>query len=522
MRIKLLTKITLLSTSDTHGYIYPTNYTSRDNESNYGLARAATIIQQECENAQGPVIVIENGDFLQGSPLAYYAAKKEPSTAAYANCYNQLPYSVGIIGNHEFNYGIDQLRASISASSRPFLCANIVDDAGEPALGQPYTVIEQAGIKLAILGLTTSYIPHWETPDHIQGLHFNSAVETAKKWLPHLHELADVVCVAYHGGFERDLTTNEPTEALTGENEGSALLALPGIDALITGHQHREIAQVVDGVPTTQPGAKGAYVGKIVLDINDHHVTAATSELLSTGQAQPQPKVLAAAQELNEKTENWLDVTIGQTEGDMKIIDPMQVRLHSHPYIQFIQDVQRWATGAPISGTALFNNEGQGFTHNITFRSVLTNYIYPNTLAVERISGADLKRALERTASFFVVDEAGKVGVNPVFAEPKPQFYNYDLYAGIEYDLDLSQPIGERITRLEYQQRPIRATDSLEVVLNQYRAVGGGNYTMFSADKIVKEVQLDMTELIADYLAQHPTVKAYTDANMTIKGYREA
>ncbi|WP_261805809.1 bifunctional metallophosphatase/5'-nucleotidase [Lapidilactobacillus luobeiensis] len=513
-------KLTILSTSDTHGYLLPTDYTSRTSQTNFGLSRAATVIKAEKAAAGAePVLVIENGDFLQGSPLAYYAAKVSHDLTPLSAAYDQIPYQVGIVGNHEFNYGADYLRQAISQSHRHFLCANILDEQGRPAFGQPYEILTFGDLKVAVLGLTTQYIPHWEAPEKIQGLTFKSAVSTAQEYVPRLHELADLVVVAYHGGFERDLTTAKPTEALTGENEGSALLAeVPGIDALVTGHQHRELADLVGQVPITQPGAKGAFVGKITLDWEQatKKVTAATAALIATASAQPDPEIVAQLSPLNQAVEDWLDQPLGTTTGDLTIKDPMAVRMHPHPYIQFVQDVQRAATGAKISGTALFNNEGRGFGRTITFRSVLTNYIYPNTLAVERITGADLRTALEQSAGYFSLADTGQVTVSERFKDPKPQHYNYDMYAGIDYVIDVSRPEGHRITKLTYQGQPIRPEQQLDVVINQYRAVGGGNYAMFKAAKIIKENPADMTELIADYLRQHPQVNATTEDNFRV------
>ncbi|MFD1465697.1 bifunctional metallophosphatase/5'-nucleotidase [Lapidilactobacillus mulanensis] len=512
-------KLTILSTSDTHGYLLPTDYRDRQLDAEFGLTKAATVIATEKAKTTDPVLVIENGDFLQGSPFAYYQAKVAKQVVGMTSVYNVLPYQVGIVGNHEFNYGTDYLQDAIKYSDRHFLCANILNADGEPAFGQPYEIFEYDDhLKVAVLGLTTCYIPHWEAPDKIAGLTFKSAVETAKKWVPQLHQLADIVVVAYHGGFERDIVTGEATEALTGENEGYELLKhVPGIDALVTGHQHREIAAVSDGVPTTQPGSKAAYVGKITLTLDENkQVSGATADLFSTADVKADEDLTDSLLPDNENVEDWLDQPLGKTEGDLTIHDPLAVRLQPHPYIQFIQDVQRDATKTKISGTALFNNDGQGFGKIITFRSVLTNYIYPNTLAVVKVSGADLRAALEQCANYFTVTATGEIGVNPKFETPKPQHYNYDMYAGINYTIDVSRPVGQRITELTYEGQSIRPEQELEVVVNQYRAVGGGNYQMFTADKIVREVTEDMTEIIADYLRVHPVVKATTEQNFKV------
>lgn len=199
----------------------------------------------------------------------------------------------------------------------------------------------------------------------------------------------------------------------------------------------------------------------------------------------------------------------------MRISDPMQARLKEHPYVEFINRVQLFASGAEISGTALFNNEGKGFGETITMRDVITNYIYPNTLAVIQINGADLKAALEQTANYLAV-ENNKIVFNPAFIQPKPQYYNYDMYEGIQYTIDMKQPVGQRITELRFKGHPVLPQQMLEVVTNQYRAIGGGNYAMFGAEKIVREIQIDMTELIADYLKIHPRIEAKVNHNFQV------
>lgn len=516
-------KLTILATSDLHGYIEPTNFGSTGQNQPFGAAKAATIIENIRNEATGPVITIENGDFIQGSPLSYYIAKETESgdPAALTAVANAIPYDLGILGNHEFNYGLSYLQKAINAYNYPIICANIVDNNGDTVFGKPYIILKKAGIKIAILGLTTSYIPNWEHPSHIEGLHFLDIVATAKNYLPKLRELADVVIVSYHGGFEKDLSSGEPTEALTGENAGYKLLhEVPGIDALVTGHQHRMLAEVVNGVPVIQPGYRGEFVGQISLEItsdkNGIQIGKAIPKLLPTKAAKPNKTVLTKIAPIAKQVENWLDQKLGQVSGDMRISDPNNARIKEHPYIEFINRVQMEASKANISGTALFNNEGTGFGASITMRDVVTNYIYPNTLAVLKITGQDLKEALERSASFFELKENNEIGINPTFIAPKPQYYNYDMYEGIDYTIHVSQPIGERVSPIIYQGKPLQANDVIEIVINQYRAVGGGDYHMFDASKIVREVQIDMSELIADYLKKHPLIEATVNHNFQV------
>lgn len=507
-------KIQFLSTSDLHGYIYPTDFRQRNQSLAFGATKVKQLVNQ-LEAAGHPLLKIDNGDFLQGSPLSYYVAKREGHLMA--DMMNAMGFDAGVLGNHEFNYGREYLEATIAKLNYPIICANILKEDGQSLTGHPYVILEKAGIKIALLGLTTPYIPHWEQPTTVKGLTFKSAVETAKEYLPQLKELADIVVVSYHGGFERDLVSGLPTETLTGENEGYKLLyEVHGIDVLLTGHQHRELAFTTESCALTQPSDKGRFLGAVTVDYDQQTktITKRQAELIPvTGEEDPtmQQTFLPVLAEV----EDWLDQQIGQVEGDMTINNPMAVRSEGHPYIEFIQQVQMAATGTDISGTALFDNNGTGFGSDICMRDVVTNYIYPNTLAVLKVTGSELRQALERTATYFDIAD-GELVVSPAFLSPKVEHYNYDLYAGIDYTIDVTQPKGQRITRFNYHGQPIDDQQVLEVVVNQYRAVGGGDYAMFGADKIIREVTVDMTELIADYLQQHPVIQAVETKNFNV------
>lgn len=516
-------KVKILSTSDVHGYVYPTDYSTPNNVADYGMLKAATLIKQQKQAATADeiVIAVENGDWIQGSPLTSYVAKQ--TTAKQQGIFSQITsnivYDAGVLGNHEFNYGLDYLRAAEKYRNYPLLGANIAGGRQQQIVDAPYTIVKQKGIKVAILGLTTAYIPVWEQADHLTGLNFKSALETAKLWVPRLREMADVVVVAYHGGLEGDLKTGLLSEKITAEDEGYRILTqVSGIDALITGHQHRHIAAVYNGLPITQPGERGRFVGCIEIQLDkNNEVQGSTATLLATEEMIPDSPLTQMTAKLEQKVQTWLDHPLGQVNGPaMTIVDPMQARLHGHPYLQFINQVEMAATGVDIAATALFNNEVRGYEAEVTIRQVLNSYGYPNTLVVERITGADLKAALERCASFFEV-QSGQVVVAMAFVKPKIQYYNYDFYSGIDYEFDLRQPVGSRVTKLKYHGETVTAEQTLQVAMNQYRGNGGGEYDMFGTTKVVKEVNLDMTELITDYFEKNNPVTATQPKNFQVK-----
>ncbi|MFJ5717435.1 bifunctional metallophosphatase/5'-nucleotidase [Neobacillus sp. NPDC093127] len=516
--------LVILETSDVHGSIFPINYGSNQS-SDVGLGKIASLIKKE--RVKNPhVLLIDNGDLIQGTPLTYHYAKiqgNRPNPMIILA--NELNYDAAVFGNHEFNYGKGILASAVNESNFPWLSANIVSkETGEPYFGKPYIVKKVEDIKVGILGLTTHYIPNWEQPQHIEGMRFEDAVLTAKKWVKTLKddEKADIVVVSYHGGFERDLETGEPTEPLTGENQGYQIcMEVEGIDVLLTGHQHRQIAgNRINGVIVVQPGKDGSALGKVTLQLEKDEAgwkcVQKSSELLSVTAVEEDISLLEKVKMYEDVTQEWLDQPIGKIEGDMIFRDPMEMRTKDNTLVEFINRVQMEVTGADISNTAIFDSISLGFPQNVTMRAVVSNYIYPNTLKVIRITGQDMKDALEQSASYFEQYDGEEIKVNPSFITPKPQHYNYDMWEGIEYLIDISKPIGERIVKLEYKGKPVEPEKEYDVVMNNYRASGGGNYLMYQNKPVIKEIQTDISEIIANYILENKIVKATVNQNWRV------
>lgn len=512
--------ISLLVTSDIHGYIYPTNYSDHV-EQNFGLAKLSTLIEQKRKETN--VILLDNGDLIQGSPLTFYHAKyQKEAENPLIKVVNHLGYTASVFGNHEFNYGLPYLRHVVQKSNFPWLSASVLNGkTEEPAFGQPYVIKKIEDITIAILGVTTHYIPNWEDPKNIQGLAFKDALAATNDWVKYIREQKepDVLIVSYHGGFERDLETGDPTEELTGENQGYQICQeVQGIDILVTGHQHRTIADKINGVAVVQPSNYGQLLGEVELQLvkgsSKWNLVNTVSRVHATSEdMEPDKRVLELVASYEASTQDWLDRPIGSIDGDMSIEDPFQLRLKDHPFIEFINKVQMDSAGVDLSNTSLFNNASKGFSDEITMRDVVANYIYPNTLKVIEISGKDIKEALEQSATYFTVKKEGEIGVNPAFVDPKPQHYNYDMWEGIEYVLDISKPIGERVVKLNYKGKLISLERKFQVVMNNYRAGGGGNYYMYQGKPVIKDIQTDMTELIATYILKQEKLKATCNKN---------
>ncbi len=515
--------LTILHTSDLHGNIFPINYASNQ-PSDVGLAKVSTLLKElRAENDN--VMAIDTGDFIQGTPLEYYHAKidSEPVDPMIL-AMNAMGFDSTTIGNHEFNYGMALLDKAESEADFPFLSANVVRRFTTAPYYKPYVIYDVEGVKVAILGLTTDYIPNWEDTKNIAAVDFADPVKVAAHYVKMLKEEegADVVIAAYHGGLERDPKTGEPTEDLTGENKGYLLLeTVEGIDVLLTGHQHRSIAGFVLGVPVSMPSNWGKAVGKIELTLDnasgDWLITAKSVELISTSGVEADQEILDLIQPYEDKVQKWLDTPVGTAKGEFYVEDPLEVRLGDDPLIEYINTVQMAYSGVDISSSALFNNDIKGWQEGpVTLRDINGVYIYPNTLKVIEVSGQDIKDALELTATYFTLDENGDFDVAKKWVDPKPRHYNYDMWEGIDYIIDVSKPEGERITKLDYHGKPLDMTATYQIVLNNYRAGGGGGYFMFQGKPVVKDIMMEVSELMGTYLLENEVIDATVDENWEV------
>nr|WP_269083305.1 bifunctional UDP-sugar hydrolase/5'-nucleotidase [Ornithinibacillus contaminans] len=518
------TTVKIVYTSDVHGNAMPILYGSNE-VADLGLAKYASIvkrIRKENEN----VLVLDNGDLIQGTPLmTHYVKEHATQENPMIGIMNRIGIDAGVIGNHEFNFGKKILTNAIKSSNYPWLSANIVTDDGKPYFGKPYLIKDLPnGVRVAIVGVTTHYIPNWESPAHIEGIQFHDALATLKHWVTHIQkeEKPDLVIACYHGGFERDLVTGEPTEALTGENQGYAMCQeIEGIDILLTGHQHRILTGKVNGVLVAQPGNNGKMYGEIHVELkqqddDEWQLVEKEATIIPIGDTEPDNEILYYMENIEASTQSWLDQPIGYINGDMTITDPFHARVVKHTFVQFIQDVQIEASSVDISVTSLLNNESKGFSSVVTMRDVVSNYMYPNTLVVLELTGTNIKLALEKSAEYFTLDEAGEITVNPTYIHPKPQHYNYDMWEGIHYTINVAKPVGSRIENLTYHGEPLTADGTYHVVFNNYRANGGGNYDMLKNKPVVREIQQDTVELIHAYFEKYKTVNAHVIHNFKV------
>ncbi len=208
-------KLVIYQTSDLHGYVYPTNYVK---EQPLGILKIGSFIKED-ELKYDKSLKIDCGDLIQGSALTHYLSKHDMITNPIIEGLENINYDAYVLGNHEFNYGLDYLNKSYAPISEKIINANID---GLQFETKPYKIFDLDGFKVGCIGFTTSFIPNWEQECNIKGLKFNNPVEMYAKYEKELKDQCDFIIVCYHGGFEKSLEDNTtPTEALTKENQGS-------------------------------------------------------------------------------------------------------------------------------------------------------------------------------------------------------------------------------------------------------------------------------------------------------------
>ncbi len=498
----------ILFTSDVHGYIYPYKY-SDGSKSLDGFSRIHTILNKiRNENT----ILIDGGDLIQGSVLTYYHSKFHNETAnPMAKVLNHLNYTYNLIGNHEFNYGQQYLNNFTNSFKGTTLCNNIFKN--DNTLYSPYVIHKfENGIKIAIIGTTTQHIEVWENDKNIENLSFTNAFLQTKKTVEHIKttEEVDSIVVAYHGGFEKNLETGENLIGETGENTGYRMLKELDIDVLFTGHQHRVLCGEKFNTSYLQPGLNGSHIASVDFNFdykNGKWVKQSIKpNLIPVGESNPSQSIMDLNIDIENETQKWLDSELGYLKnGDMLFCDPFLDRLNKHKMFDLINNIQMETSNVDISCCSL-GNDVKGFNKSISMRDIISTYVYPNVLYVLSLTGKQLLEALEQNADFFSLDDKGKVEINKRFLEPKVELYNYDVYSGIDYTINLKETIGNRITNVTYQGNPIDLNKNYKVVMNNYRACGGGGFDIFLNATIVKTIEMDMIDIIANYIEKHKEI----------------
>jgi len=510
--------VTLLATTDLHGNLLPVDY-YRNASAPRGLSKVATLIGQ-VRAAQPHVLLLDCGDTIQGTPLAYYFARKDtrqpnPTVALM----NALGYDAMAVGNHEFNFGLEVLWKAKREAKFPWLAANIRQKyaKGSFAYFPPYIVREVGGVRVGIVGFITPGVPRWEVPAHYRGYQFEQIVDAARRVIPEVRRQADLVVVLAHSGLGRDPQTGQPqADGIPGENAVWDLAEqVPGMDVILFGHSHQELPEkIANGVLLAQARNWGQSLARADVELERGHdgrwrVAAKRSTTLPVTEALAEdPAIRALALPFHEATERYLDSPVARSAKDL---DGRTARYEDHPLVDLIHQVQLHYGRADVSLATMFFPGVRIAAGPVTVRQLAALYIYENTLYTVEMTGAQLREALERAASFF-----------PAWPAPTGQplrlpGYNADAAEGISYTMDLRQPVGQRIRDLRYGAQPLDPARKLRVAINSYRYSGGGQYKVYAGLPVLYRSPREVRELLIEYVTRTGTIPTAANGNWRLE-----
>ncbi|HSK51691.1 MAG TPA: 5'-nucleotidase C-terminal domain-containing protein, partial [Clostridia bacterium] len=490
-------ELAILGTSDLHGNVDNYDYFTDSvptGSSQRGLAKIQAYV--EGVRAANPrTILIDNGDTIQGTPLAYYfnvldTAVDNPLAVAM----NEMDFVSATVGNHEFNFGPAVLNRYQEQADFPLLSANVTGC--RDYAFDPYVIEDVDGVQVGILGLTPPAVVHWERPENIVGCVFGDAMTAANQYVPEMRAAgADVVVVSAHTGLD-------DTYGYGRDENFAKFLAneVPGIDVILAGHAHANVAgQLINGVLVTEPNYHGRNISDIRVTVTgdgtDWTVAAKASTTPALGAIAQDPEVLALMQPYHDAAVAYINTPIGTATAAFP--GGFEARVADGPMADLINQVQMEAAaeaGFPVQASlaALFTNDAKLSAGAIKLKDAYAVYIYDNTLYVIDATGQQIKDEIEWTAGYFTqyAYEPGGVRVNPAVRD-----YNYDLWAGIDYTIDVTRPVGQRVVELTLDGEPIAMDQVVRVALNNYRATG-----RFPTAPKLYQSTVEVRELITNWI----------------------
>jgi 2',3'-cyclic-nucleotide 2'-phosphodiesterase/3'-nucleotidase len=546
--------VTVLGTTDSHGNVFNWDYFKNKEyddaaHNDIGLAKIATLVKAARKKfgKRGPVLLLDAGDTIQGTPLAYYYARIAPITAGgthpMAAAMNKMHYDAAALGNHEFNYGLDTLRAYQSQLEFPLLGANAVDPATKRPVFPPYVIKKyriakgRKPLKVGILGLVTPGVAIWDKANVEGKVEFPGLVEQAAKYVPEMRKKGcDLVIVSAHSGAD---TSSSYGDALPYPENAASLVAeqVPGIDAILVGHAHKEIAQrfvtntgTGERVLLCEPYYWGMRLAVMGLTVEWQQrkkrwkLVRSHSQLLNSNTAKENGRVSKVVRAQHDKVVAYVNTPIGESTVAMPLA---RASVEDVPGLDFVNYVQALTVKAGLTGAdaalpvlsiaAPFSLSGGIPQGKVSIRDVAGLYIYDNTLLAVRITGKDLKDYLEWSARYFKkVSGTGPFtiaeltrAVTPTAPNGTPD-YNYDVVAGLDADLtyqvDVAKEPGARILDLRYGGAPVSDAQQFVLAVNNYRQSGGGGFPAVKTAPVVYNRQDEIRQLLIDWVTAHKTI----------------
>lgn len=482
-------KLKIVQTSDIHGNFFPYDFINRKAWGG-SLARVHAFAEEQRKTFGENLILLDNGDILQGQPSVYYYNFIDTvSSHLCADMLNFMRYDAANMGNHDIETGHAVYDRWVKECNFPVLGANIIDTkTGAPYL-PPYKIIERDGIKIAVLGLITPAIPAWLAENLWEGLQFEDMETSARKWVKIIQEKEkpDILIGLFHSG--RDASKN------TGKwNENASLTVaqnVPGFHIVLMGHDHRQFCQNVPNcegnyVMAVNPGSNGNAVSDIDITITKNGNETSMNidaRLTDMNKYEPSQEFMAHFKKQYDDVDNFVKQKIGTITASL---DTRPAYFGSSAFIDFIHTLQLAISGADISFAAPLSFDATIDKGDIYMSDMFNLYKYENMLYVMELTGKEIKDYLEYSYSIWtrqmtspddsllllkdITPEEDKS--HAIFANPS---YNFDSAAGIIYTVDVTKPQGEKISISSMDDgTPFLMDKTYKVAINSYRGNGGG------------------------------------------------
>ena len=481
--------IRVVQTSDVHGCFFPYDFINRK-PLNGTLARVSTYVKELRKEYGNNVILLDNGDILQGQPTCYYSNyvnPKMPNVAA--SVINYLRYDAQAMGNHDVETGHAVYDKWIKEVNCDMLGANIIDTSTGKPYVKPYKMLERDGVRIAVIGLLTPAIPHWLNEKLWTGLRFEEMVSSARKWMDYVqaNEHPDVVIGLFHSGTEGGITTDEY------EEDASFKVArdVPGFDLILYGHDHIQYSGSVTNVVGKQvvcldPSSNALNVADATITVRKGRRGKVTKEVkgevVSMREKAIDQEFVDYFQPAIDSVKNYVDRKIGRFENTIYTRD---CYFGSAAFTDFIHDLQMQMTGADISFNAPLSFNTSIKAGDVYVSDMFNLYRYENELYVLKMTGEEVRKHLEMSYDLWVNTMTSAddhiMLLNDGNIDDKQRFmfknlaFNFDSAAGIDYEVDVTKPNGQKVRILRMSNgEPFDEHKWYKVAMNSYRGNGGG------------------------------------------------
>lgn len=525
-----------IETSDVHGSFFPYDFINRKPKAG-SLARVATYVNQLRSQHGENVILLDNGDILQGQPVNYYSNYVDTTSANIAaQVVNYLRYDAQTIGNHDVETGHRVYDKWVSATHCPILGANVIDTKTNKPYLKPYTILKRGGARIAIIGLLTPAIPNWLGENLWSGLRFEEMVSSARQWMRVVkeQEKADIVIGLFHSGKDGGITTPHYKEdaALAVARE------VPGFDVVFFGHDHTRYADAVTNsegklVACLDPANNAMSVAQADLQLVKKKgrwcVKESQWKLVDVADLPVDNEFVDHFSAFNETVKAYANRVIGTFENTISTRDSY---FGNSAFNDLILNLELSITKADVAFNAPVSFDVAIKKGPVRVADMFNLYKYENQLFVMRLTGKEIRKALEMSYDLWVNtmispnDHLLLLDSQTRGDQQRLGFknfsFNFDSAAGIDYEVDVTKPNGQKVKVLKMSNgEPFDENKYYKVAVNSYRANGGGELLTRGAgiakddldDRIVWRSEFDLRHYLMEEIKRLGTLNPQPNTN---------